>query len=763
MLLKSFKFLKSCLKTVLLFFLLTGISYSQENLPVKDTVPEIPVLKGGLNSVLLGGLEEDEDMVQEGLTGNFSLGAAGAVLSNQSSKFMEYGGKDNSSGYFHGNADLSYHQDSYFANFWAEDLGLDNRNLSLEIGRYENYKFSASFSQIPHLLSDNSKTPLEGLGGSNFTLPTGFVTGANASAITVTGVKDSDLAIDERNTTAFGFSKNVGKNTYSLSYRNQTKDGSKSLGAVVGTNAGNARSIVLPETFDQTSNEISAAFMRVEDNRQFKFEYFLSLFDNKIESVSFESPYSGTIGTGVTAPSSGLISRAPDNTHHRLSASGRWDISETSRVSVVTEYGLMLQDEDLFAFSVGTSRDLLPRQSAQAKMHTLHFNIDGSFRPSKNLNLKARFRHYQTINDTPSTLFLAVVNDTEGQVTENNTRALISQPYDIIQDELKFDASYKLFKATHAKLGYGVERMERSSRAVEESWKNTYKGGIRSNYFSNTSINLKASFAKKIGKEYDSFSRFAERHTTAFVTNSGFDSLPDLRRLDISNRDRMKWGTNITWFLSDLYTFGINFQYQEDDYPDSLFGLKYQRNQNITLDANYSPSDTISYFIFYTISQMDAEQNGREFFNTASATDADRDWRVDHDDNTHTVGLGSRASFLENRLTLKADYTFTQSISNITFAAGSNSAVANPVDMPNLGSVRHSFETTGEYKINENLSWGISYLYENYKEDDFATDGIDPGTAIDFSTSSSVILLSGSNQDYNGHLFMVFASYQIGK
>ncbi|MGK0180557.1 MAG: MtrB/PioB family decaheme-associated outer membrane protein, partial [Nitrospinales bacterium] len=479
--------------TVFFLFLLTGISHSQENL--QSIVPKIPVQKGGLESVLLDGLEKDQDWVEEGLTGNYSMGGVGAVLSNQSSRLMKFNGMKNDSGYFHGNADLSYHEGSYFANFLAEDIGFENRNLLLDFGKYDDYKLTASFSQSSQLLTDNSKTPLEGLGGSNFTLPTGFVTGPSGATISVAGVKDSDLKIDGRDTTVFGFLKSVGKNTFGLNYKRETKNGSRSLGAVVGTNGGNARSIVLPETFDQTTNEMTASFLHVDENSQLKVEYFLSLFDNRIESVTFQSPYSGdidlSVGGVVTAPGAGLISRAPDNSYHRFSASGRWNLSRTARVSAVMEYGLMSQDDKLFAFALGTSTDLLPRQSAEAKTHSLHFSLNASARPVKNLSVSTHYRHYQTINDTPSTLFLAVVNDTQGQVAGNSARALISQPYDTTQDQMKLDASYRVFKATHFKLGYEVELMQRSHRAVEESWENTFKGSIRSTYIPNTSINLK--------------------------------------------------------------------------------------------------------------------------------------------------------------------------------------------------------------------------------------------------------------------------------
>ena len=74
--------------------------------------------------------------------------------------------------------------------------------------------------------------------------------------------------------------------------------------------------------------------------------------------------------------------------------------------------------------------------------------------------------------------------------------------------------------------------------------------------------------------------------------------------------------------------------------------------------------------------------------------------------------------------------------------------------------------------VSQNLKDNLQYLklthiYENYQEDDFATDNFDPGTVFDTLSAgtsvASVIPLTGSNQDYSGHLFMVFASYQFGK
>ncbi len=109
-------------------------------------------------------------------------------------------------------------------------------------------------------------------------------------------------------------------------------------------------------------------------------------------------------------------------------------------------------------------------------------------------------------------------------------------------------------------------------------------------------------------------------------------------------------------------------------------------------------------------------------------------------------------------MTLSADYSFTQSITDITFREGVNAAVANPLNMPDLKTNRHTFEFKGIYRILKNIDLGISYLYENYLSDDFETDGIDVAT----NEPTNVVLLSGSEFDYEGHLGMLFLTYNFG-
>ena len=195
------------------------------------------------------------------------------------------------------------------------------------------------------------------------------------------------------------------------------------------------------------------------------------------------------------------------------------------------------------------------------------------------------------------------------------------------------------------------------------------------------------------------------------------------------------------------------------DYDETQIGLKESINQDVTLDLSYSPSETVNYYTYYTFDQGQAEQIGRShnFFVPGASSDPTRNWQADLDDNSYTAGIGGNWSFLENKATLKADYVFSESISDYTFGTGTNAAVAGAEDLPDLKTTLHRLTTIGEYEWSPTLSLGLSYWYENFSFDDFALDTFGGQDSL-ATTFTEVILLSDTIQSYNAHVGMLYAT-----
>jgi len=740
------------------FFAFSDFSKAEEaNNDVEDEVFEIV---GG--SVVES--EEDVMLVKEGLDGKVRLGGAGVALSRDTFKFGEYTGIDDDGGFAVADAELRYLRESYFLDFTANNLGLENRNISLETGILDNFSFFANYDQTPHQLFIRNKTPFEGSGGQLLTLPGSFAKQSTFSTSPLTGGNDVALEVDDRETATVGLSKKFGQNQFDLIYKRINKEGLNSLGAVFGTSGANPRSIILPAAIDNVSNEITASLSHIADTYQLQFDYFGSLFNNRQSSLAFANPYTGLLPFSADfLPDGGLISRQPDNQYHRFSFSGGWDFSETTRITALAEYGLSKQDEDLLAFGFGSSRDLLPRQTADAQIETYHISIKANAKPLPKLGLTAKYRFYATDNTTPKTLFLPIINDTGSQVTTSSSRAESNLPFQYTQNQFKLDAVYRIFRGTNLNMGYALDVKNREFRAVDEIFENKFKAGIRTNYKSLVAARVNFAFSDRHGDAYDPTRITINRHTKDFLDTATSSSLtepiPELRRFDIADQERFQINANVSIFVSESTTLGLSYNLNDVDYDETQIGLKESMNQDITLDLSYSPSEKTNLYSYYTFDEGQGEQIGRShnFFVPGASSDPTRNWQADLDDNSYTAGIGGYWKFLHDKVTLKTDYVFSESVSDYTFRAGTNSAVANPEDLPDLKTTIHRWTTTGEYQWSPTLSFGLSYWYENFSYEDFALDSFGPQDSLT-TTFTEVVLLSDTIQSYEAHVGMLYAT-----
>ncbi len=667
----------------------------------------------------------------ENIKGSVTLGGAGVSLNRESFKFGEYTGIEDTGGYFVGEADLSYTRDTYYADFFIDNLGLENRNVYFEVGELGNYSGFAEFDQQPHLLSNTGETSFQGVGGTNLT---------GGSSVGPFRPFDQDTNTDSIHV---GFKKTIGKdNDFFMSYRRVEKDGIEDLGATFGF----VNPTILPDPVDQVTNEVRAYLAHNGEKMQVKLEYFLSLFENKNQSIFFNNPF---------AAGNGLISRDPDNTYHKVSLSGGMNLSSTTRVTGIAEYGRMSQGEQLLGFSINPAAVVatpVPRQSADAGIHTIHLGLKLATRPLPKLSLGASYKFYQTINDTPSQLFLYIPNDGTAQNAITASNALFTQPYDYIQNKAGLSAVYRAPLSTTLKLNYDVDWRNRDRRAVENTVEQITKASVRFGHLDFMETYVHASYANRRADEYDSSQVFNTRHTAQFIgTGATFDVFPDLAQTDIANRERIKVGTDLNFFLFPVIpelTFGLSYFYIDNDYPNSTLGLTKSTNHNVSFDITYAGKYE-TFYMYYSYDDVDSEQEAR-----VVNADLGTNYQTDHDDNTHTVGVGGKLGFMQNKLWVGADYSFSQTISDISFLAEPGAGAGVPLD--DIQATLHTVKLNSYYHLDDNIDVGVKYQGQRYDADNFFTDGISP------TSPGLVLFLGASNPNYYAHLGLVYATYHFG-
>lgn len=754
--------------------------------------------------------------------GNIEVGGTQVTTDNESSKFMEYRGSNDGDGiYLLSDIDLIYGSEAFYLGLTGTDLGLDTRNILFESGKYGRYRFYIEYDQLPKFISNTSRTIFDGAGSDNLTLPSTYVgNGSTTNPKTlidqiingtnglggIGNLRDVDLKL-ERKSVASGFSMTYLKGLidFNLSARQEKKEGTKSLGAVVQssltTGGGPRTTMILPEPVDYTTNELKASVAYNRKNGQIGLEYYLSSFDNAKESLSWENPYF----YGAANP---VISLPPDNRYQRTALTGGLDLPLSSRITVVAEYGKMTQNEDLLPYHAdptSAANGTEPRDSAEAEIDTRLFNVNLTSRPISRLNISARYRNYETDNKTKVNLFQYSVADgqnniattgtggstsiyadgtsastlpcsatnpcysfgVQGQAAINSSRARYNEPFDYEQKQLKLDVSYVLPANTTLSAGYDQDVITRDHREADKTKEDTYRAGLRTNISDFAALGGKYLKGKRSYDEYSGAVNL-ESHTQDYIDttlNAGTNprtwiNHPDLRKYDVANRDRENYSAYLTVFAVDTVTLGVNYSNGNDDYPDTLLGLTETSSEAYTVDASFNPAETVAMYGYYTNERLRSMQIGRALTSTTSSWyDTTRDWTSANKDSIDTLGAGLNLSLLKGKLSINPDYTYARSKTVIDLAGGgyfTGTAAIEP--LPDLKTERHTLNVTARYKMTENWTVGAGYLYEMFRSNDWATDNV---TLDDTSTvPTNLIPLSDSVPNYVAHAGSITVAYR---
>jgi hypothetical protein len=85
-----------------------------------------------------------------------------------------------------------------------------------------------------------------------------------------------------------------------------------------------------------------------------------------------------------------------------------------------------------------------------------------------------------------------------------------------------------------------------------------------------------------------------------------------LRKFDMADRDRSKGNFLVQLSPLDSLSFMAAFAFGYDDFKDSGFGVTGNDHWDASIDAFYTPSSDLSYFINYTHEEFDWDIHSRQ-------------------------------------------------------------------------------------------------------------------------------------------------------
>ena len=698
----------------------------------------------------------------------------GAYVSDDSFKFGRYTGLNEEGLYGILDFDIKKRgpydgEDTEYWRLQGENLGLDSRYAEFEYGRQGDFKTYILYDQIPFFGTETARTPFNGAGGTFLSLPSNWVAAQNTRGMSqlIPSLKQFDVEHD-RKRVGIGFDKLLGSRwSIDSNYQYEKKEGTKTIAGVIGNTGGNPRAAILPEPIDYNEHKFDVALNYTTKKQQFRLAYYLSLFGNDKQSLTWQNPYSAINGWDPAAGfpgGDGRLALPPDNEYHQVMATYGNNLSDVTRLVADFAYGLMTQDEPFLPYTVNpvlaaSVVNPLPRTSLDGEIRNLLLNLQLSSRPTSKFHWKGQLRYEDRDNKTPRNAYNVIAGDSQRQdFSLDGGRIRFNEPYS--REELKaaLDGGYQVARRTELSAGVEHRSIDRTFTEREEADENTLRLGLQTRMSSTVSALLRYQRSDRDGSTYIGEEPFISSNTPEAVaaTAGGFENLPGLRKYYLADRVRDKLNLVLNYMPAERWNLGFGANYIKDDYEESEFGLTKSDIQQYTVDVAYMPTFKTSIYGFASLEKFDSDQDGRAFrgggAKLAQASDPGNNWFVKHRDDVDSIGVGFKHDVIKGKLNIGADYVYSKSTGEIDVTSGPN---LDTEPLPDLETKLHTLTLFGDYTIKRDMILRLRYWYEKYDSKDWGLDNVAPNEL------ANVITLGEESPNYDVHVIGLSLLYRF--
>lgn len=655
---------------------------------------------------------------EQGLTGTVDLGIG--YVSDDSFKFGEYTGMYEKGAYFIGDAALSSRsENANYLNVDASNLGLDSRSLGVEGGKQGTYKFILKYDELPHYISDSTKTPFLGSGSDTLTLPGTWVQAGSTSGMTDlnSSLQPVDLET-KRKRLGLGVSLvSVRDWEFAVNAKHETKEGTQ---RIAGTFFFNAAQLVQPIDYVTDQVDVSASYLG--NKWQARLAYYGSMFSNNNTSLTWDNPYTAAAGADK-----GQLALAPDNEFHQILASAGYSFSDKTRGSADIALGRMTQNQAFLASTLNASLAVpaLPQGSLDGSVDTLNADIKLVSTLTDKWRLNAAFIYDDHNNKTSQAAYSWVTTDQIVNPARTNL------PYSFTKSTGKLSADYRATARTRASVGYDYETVERTYQEVAKTTENTIWGKANTRAMDNLDVMFKLAYADRSNSGY------------VVVPEISPPENPLLRKYNMASRTRDSAGLRADLNAWQTVNFGFGVDYANDDYSESQIGLTKSNDVTYSADASALLAKNTSLHLYLNREKIKSNQMGSQTFSTP-------DWSGENNDTVDTAGIGVKHTVTKNKFDVGADYTMSHSRGEVTVYTG-----ASDPAFPDLVSKLGSIKLYANYRIKDNILLNGSYWYESYKSEDWQLNGVTPDTI------PNVLALGEQPPSYYVNVFMLSLRYKF--
>jgi MtrB/PioB family decaheme-associated outer membrane protein len=551
----------------------------------------------------------------------------------------------------------------YAFDFWGRSVGINNQSYTLDASELGRHYLSLGWDQTPHLISSSAKNIFGGVNTSSLTVPDsvraalqaqlpnanlaappavngvlGQTARTNIENIINNNLTGLDLSTQrDRASAAYLFTPTPDWD-FGVGYSHEHRTGLRPTGVAwgytcVGQTAATPGCITstLPQSPRPTNviempQPLNDTTQNVETKGEYvgttfwgtrwttNLKYNGSFFDQDVKQIDIENPFCLTCSlfTGLNrGPNALRWAPPPSNNANAITSNTAVDLPFwNSRFVNTFQYNAMRQD-DAFV-NTGTNGVVMPPVtlagvpvgSLDGKVDTFLWNGVYTGRPTKDLQLTIRGRHYDIENRTLSlhidNWIWADSGCAGGQLSATGicppTNARNALPISYTKDNASGEATWRA--ARWASVGGGAywERYDRQLRDVPVT--NEVSGKTWVDLDPVEYIHTKASYS--YGQR-----RYNDYNTEEFVEVPGLqfsEPASNLRRFDVANRNRQKAELMLEWTPGRFVTFSPNAGLRWDDYPDDVFnplGLRKDHSWNAGIEVAAMLDPTFKLMVSY--------------------------------------------------------------------------------------------------------------------------------------------------------------------
>jgi len=583
----------------------------------------------------------------------------------------------------------------------------------------------------------------------------------------------------------------------------------------------------VPESIDYFNNTVKVMTEYGKKDWGIQVGYTGSFFENNINALLFDNPFAtadvpvqlipnGTGGCTTTGglpncvigavPAHGQVDLWPDNHAHYLNVAAAFDLGKYVRVMGTVNPGWLRQNDPFLPYSANsqiffpdstgaltipaTTLSLLPVASLNGQKQTLAMNYTAVFKPLKDVEVKAAYRHYDYNNNTEVLTLTPILGDTiganstatgqlvPGSAASGNGVTEDTTPHTTGFNKKTFEVSGDWFftKRSSVKVGWEGEWFDRSRRDAAHSFENSVFGAVDLSPHKDLLIRFAARHQdRKPDKYEDEASEGVECDLTDLANARTAGIFPEVhpcgRRFDEAARLLDRFDTLLQYSVRKLTVSG-GFQTIQQDFnrrgvgsnspdplnfltgatattkPYFLYGALKDISYIYTFDASYAFSPEMSLFAEYAHERYHKRMISRSrspfatsapFCSAGGCDSANNDWESTYRDIFDTYAAGVDL-YLGKKVYLTTYYSlaagkgnvFTRFLGDPTLLTAGNPdkfvllGTSAAVSYPETTTRIHELAAVFKFKLTKNLMPKLEYRYQQFDNKDYQTSPMTP-------------------------------------